>query len=67
MSQPLDPEDIASDVVKFLPLVQIAAGLIPGPTGTAIHGLLTAISDPKIVVPVVSLVNELTGAKASKQ
>jgi hypothetical protein len=58
----IDPTALEADIAQFLPGIKWAVGLIPGAAGTAIMAVITALSSPTFLGPVVALINELSGA-----
>lgn len=58
----IDPAALEADVAQFMPGIKWAVSLIPGAAGTAIMAVVTALSSPTFLGPVVALINELSGA-----
>lgn len=60
----IDEKALESDIAKFMPLVTVVAGMIPGSAGATVLAFLRAITAPTVLTAVVDLINGITGAKA---
>lgn len=58
----IDVKLLEADIAKFMPLIRVGVGLIPGAAGTTILAFLQAVTAPTVIEPVVALINSLTGA-----
>ncbi len=62
MAQWIDAKALEADIARFMPLVTVVAGMIPGSIGNSILAFLRAVTAPTVLEPVVALLNQLTGA-----
>lgn len=54
---------LESDVNQFLPGIKWAVSLIPGVGGNMIMNVVDALANPAFLVPVVELINQISGAQ----
>jgi hypothetical protein len=60
----IDAKGLDADIAKFSPIVNEAASLVPGASGTDLVALLQALESPSLLDLAVNAINAASGAKA---
>jgi hypothetical protein len=58
----IDLKVLETEIAKFMPLITVVAGMIPGKMGDTVLAFLRMVTAPDTLKPVVDLINGISGA-----